>query len=214
MKKQCSVLVVLLAICSLGNLYAQKIGLRAGLNFANMLMKDKDETYSDDFNSRLAYHIGPVAEFQMCSRSSLETGILLSSKGYKWEVGENKVTFSPMYFQIPVNVRFFMPVGDMKPFLLAGPYLGYGIGGKGKNENGTTEENDIKWGNDKKKDDLKPLDFGLNFGFGIVLPFGLEANAFYELGLGNAVIDPENGAKVQNRVFGLSLAYKYDLKKK
>jgi hypothetical protein len=179
-----------------------------------MLMKDDDATYSDDFKMKLGWHFGGVGELELNDNMSVEAALMLSSKGYKYEDEDWDVknTFSPLFLHIPILFKYGVPVGDFKLFGQAGPYLAYGIGGKTKvtSDNPLIEDSDesIKWGSGDD-DDLKPLDFGLNIGAGIAFEMGLEANLFYELGLGNHAIETEGGTKIANRVFGISFAYKF-----
>jgi hypothetical protein len=222
MKNLTKVFLVAMIVSFATESFAQvNFGIKAGVNLANMIMKDDDNTYSDDYKSKLGFQVGPVVEFGFNDMISLETGLLLSTKGYKvedsgsdmginWEY-DDKINI--MYLNIPVNARVGFGVGGMRIYGAVGPYFGVGLSGKYKGEytlNGETEEEeeDLDFGNDEDESDLKRLDYGLSIGAGAA--FGaFEVGLNYDLGLANLSPNTENGNKINNRVFSITAAYKF-----
>lgn len=193
-----------------GNLSAQKLYVKGGLNFSNMLFKADDETLSDDFKSRTAYHVGLAAEFPISKIYSFETGLLLSAKGFKMSEGDFESKMNLTYLDIPLTAKATFDVGSVKVFGLFGPYVGIGLSGKSKftendGENETIEK-DVNWGSDDDSD-MKRLDFGLTAGAGIeIKAFQIGLN--YSLGLAN--LNPESDdMTLKNRVLGISVAYRF-----
>jgi opacity protein-like surface antigen len=195
--------------------YAQIIAVQGGLNLSNMMEKDDDETYSDDYNTKPGFHLGVTAEFPLSDANSFQTGLLVSTKGMKIDesddFGSYEVTANLVYLEIPLLFKkSFELNGGNKFFGAVGPYIGYGVAGTIKSKvdfMGETEEDeeDINWGSDDE-DDIKPFDFGLSIGA------GLEVNSFlfgisYDYGLANMAIDTDNGYMLQNRVIKFSLGY-------
>ncbi len=187
--------------------FAQSIGIKAGLNMANMLVKDDDETYSDDYEMKPGLHLGVVAELPLSDPIALEAGLLFSMKGFKMEENGVEAETNLNYLDIPVNLKAGFDVGNAKLIALAGPYFGIGLSGKTKIEGGGEEiEEDIEWGNDEVEDDLKRLDFGLGLGAGV--EFGaIGVSAVYNLGLSNISPFTEGGYKVSNRAIQVSVSY-------
>ncbi len=209
------VIVALFAISIKG--YAQTFGARAGFNLSNMLIKDNEDTYSDNFKMKPGFHLGATAEFPINETFAFETGLLLSTKGAKESESESGYDYSSVinlyYFDIPLTGKAYYSVGNVKIFGLFGPYVGIGLSGKTKySETGSSDYNEsVKWGNDSDNDDLKRMDFGLTFGGGVVFN-AFEVGLCYNLGLKNISSDTGDGFKINNRVLGISLGYKFAAK--
>lgn len=218
MKNLLKLFVVILAISATSTLQAQEIGIKGGANFANILVKDNDETYSDDFKSLLGFHAGVTVDFPFTDMLAFQTGALLSGKGFKVEDEDKdydiaiKHTTSIMYIDVPLHLKATFGSDDLKIFALAGPYIGIGLSGKAKSEitfAGETEkdEEDLKFGS-TEEDDLKRLDYGVSVGAGIEIN-QITIGATYNLGLANLAPVSENGYKINNRVFQISVGYKF-----
>lgn len=223
MKNLMKITIVVLVTMLLTDVYAQKVGVKAGLNLANMLTKDDEETYSDDYDMKPGFHIGATLEFPLSDMISFEPGLMLSTKGFKMsiegsEMGisyENEIKVNLVYLDIPLNLKAGLDVGGAKVYGLVGPYVGIGMTGKMKGEvtvGGETveDEDDIEWGSDEEKSDLKRLDFGLTVGAGVEVS-SFEVGLSYGLGLANISPYTEDGYKVANRVFAISVGYKFEL---
>lgn len=214
-------LIVGIAFIMATESYAQTFGVKAGLNLSNMLAKDDDDTYSDDYKMNPGFNIGATAEFPITEMFSFETGLLLSTKGFKiseeetfmgetWKF-EGKMNL--FYLDIPLTAKASFNLGGTKIYGVFGPYIGMGISGKNKVEftamgETETDEKDIKWGSDEDEDDLKRFDFGLTMSAGIEISsiqFGLS----YGLGLANISPYTDGGTKFSNRVLGISVGYKF-----
>lgn len=114
-----------------------------------------------------------------------------------------------MYLEIPLNA-----VVNFDGFYLgAGPYLGYAISGKykakytGTGEEDSSLEKDLKIGNNK--DEIKPLDFGLNAMAGYKLTNGLNFGLNYGLGLANTGAEGNNDYKASNRVISFLVGFSF-----
>ncbi len=183
---------------------------------------------------KLAYHIGATVDYGFSDAISLQTGLLLSSKGYKYDLeqdldddetveGYDKYTFN--YLEIPIHVAY--KINDNFQ-VFAGPYLAFGIGGKNKwdvtykyDGDSDTDSVEIKYKavfGEVKDEDLGEdedaygaLDFGFDFGIGYQTG-PILINAGYSLGLGNLTadyggdFDPKD-MKTSNRVITLSVSY-------
>lgn len=221
MKNLMKLLIVGIAFIMATESYAQTFGVKAGLNLSNMLAKDDDDTYSDDYKMNPGFNIGATAEFPITEMFSFETGLLLSTKGFKiseeetfmGETWKFEGEMNLFYLDIPLTAKASFNLGGAKIYGVFGPYIGMGISGKNKVEftamgETETDEKDIKWGSDEDEDDLKRFDFGLTMSAGIEISsiqFGLS----YGLGLANISPYTDGGTKFSNRVLGISIGYKF-----
>ena len=220
-------LFALMFVLSLaGQVHAQSIHLKGGLNLASMNF-DNEWFDDDDISWKAGFIAGATVEFPITTMLSLETGMLFASKGYKSEYEESfpewneeysaEETVSLLYVDIPITAKALFNVGDIDIFLTAGPYVGIGITGTYKAEwkdtwNGHTDsgsiEEDIEWGSGDD-DDLKRLDFGLLVGAGV--EFGsLTVGAAYGMGLAN--ISPHDVVDINNKTISITLGYKINFK--
>lgn len=239
MKNFARIMLVLMLTSMSCLLYAQTFGVKAGLNLSKMMMKDDDNNYSDEFKSNLGFHFGPTVSFPITEAFSFETGLIISSKGFRFDeewteefefkngpLGDlnqgsvsykMKMTMNPIYLEIPLTGRFTADLGGIQLYGLAGPYVAIGVGGKYKYEMelsipGLSEKESgsekINWGSDEDEDDLKRLDMGLNIGGGIQIG-QISAGLQYGLGLANVSPGTDGGAKAKNRVFSITLGYRF-----
>ena len=204
--------------------FAQTLGIRAGLNLSNILSKNDDDIYSDNFKMNPGFHIGAVVEFPITEIFSFETGLLLSTKGYKNNEGatiltetiEYKSRLNLLYVDIPITSKIFFNLGDAKIYCTLGPYFGVGLIGRYNIEvtiMGETEINDkdIQWGSDEENDDMKRLDFGLTAGAGVEINT-IQVGLFYGLGLANISTNTDRGSIANNRILGISVGFKFSRK--
>lgn len=197
-------LIVVLMVSMTSESFAQTYRVKAGLNLSTMIFRfDKGAPVSPD---KLNYglNLGATAEFPINDLFSFETGLLLSYKGAKMDgIIARTASLSPLYLEIPLNIKETYKINGGKVYGAIGPYLGIGIYGIGKYEN-TTEK--IVWGTSAASD-LKPFDFGLSFSGGFEIDvFQLGLN--YGLGLVN--IANINNTTVKNKVIGITIGYKFD----
>ena len=199
---------------------AQTIGVKAGLNMSNMIMKDDEGTSSDEFKMNPGFHIGPTVEVSLNDMFSVEAAILFSTNGFKTNQAsdgfEYKGKLNNFYVDLPVTAKVAFPVGGIKIYGELGPYIGMGLTGKSKYEityGGETESNTetIKWGSDAENDDFKRLDFGAVAEAGVEIS-SIRIGVSYGYGLANISSYTEGGTRVSNRVLGLSVGYTFGAK--
>ncbi len=215
MKNLVKLLIVVILLTMTTGSYAQiRFGVKGGLNLANMLYKDKYDTYSKDYKMKAGFHIGMTLEFSISEKFAIEPGLLYSLKGFKMEDSGITNSFNLNYLEIPINAVYKIDLGSGKILIFAGPYFAYGISGKMKSSeamfgaNMNEKELKLELGNDKDKDDLKALDYGLNFGAGFEI-VGVTIGLQYGLGLANLSLYTEDETKFKNRVVGISVGYKF-----
>lgn len=211
---------------SLFSLSAQELSIVGGLNFSNMVDKDNydNNAKEDNYKSRIGGHVGLLLGFDLSENISLQTGLMLSTKGYKIvdkEDGEKIVVTSKLnYLDIPLLASYNYEINDdFKIYAGLGPVLGLAISGKevfkGKDSYTGEKAKEIEkftFGSNEERDDYKRLDVGLMIQAGVrydKYKFGL----FFNHGLLNVSNYSEDGYREKNKVFGISAAYVIDLKK-
>ncbi|MBW6537467.1 MAG: PorT family protein [Mariniphaga sp.] len=205
--------------------FAQIVNLKGGVNFANMAITD-NQNIREDTQMRSGFHAGATYGFPTGKNLIFESGLYLSSKGYKsidklMHQGQNyehSEQLNLLYLEIhPLAVRAITNPGIVKIYGTAGPYLSYGLKGTrreediaGRNSHITT--NKIDWGSGR---DVGRLDYGLSLGAGLSID-PIQIGVSYSLGLFNIrnslgdMIFPIFGKvsdSAKNHVFGISLGY-------
>ncbi|WP_109852515.1 porin family protein [Aquimarina sp. AU58] len=192
-----------------------EVGLKAGVNYVNnVLVNDKIGINGSDNEYRFGYHAGIFVRIKFTDKFLLNTELLFSNKGYKFE-GLRNANAQPSgsgnlhlnYLNLPI--LFGYNIFDKLIFEL-GPELGYLLSAKSKFGTETIDVKNI-WDND--------LDFGLSAGLAYSVMENWMIGIRYTHGISSVLKDvvlrnDENGTprdgnlKFQNRTFQLSLFYK------
>src|SRR5690554_923139 len=199
MKKTMMVLLLSLLVGG-STLFAQGLGLRAGLNFQNLT---GDEVFFEDAKMTPRFNIGVDYEIAVAPDFYFTPGLLFATKGSKYEFLGEDIQIGLNYLEVPLNLVYKPVLGDGNLIVAFGPYVGYGLGGKAKSDEGDT---DIDMGSDEEEDNFKALDMGANLSFGYMFGAGLSLQFNTQLGLVNISHDDD---AVKNTGFGLSLGYRF-----
>jgi carbohydrate-binding DOMON domain-containing protein len=206
-----------------------KIGIKAGMNFSNVIMKDEDGNQTAT-QSMPGFHVGANVEIPIADDFYIQPGVLYSTKGFKQK--ENGFAYSTnfrataSYIEVPVNVLYKPKLAAGRLLLGAGPYLAYGTGGTWRSDT-NIQIGDVVGGNVGKiifRKDLadgeyetylygKPLDYGVNFLVGYEFSNQLSVQLNAQAGLAN--LEPayggiKHGGKLKNTNFGISVGYKLE----
>jgi hypothetical protein len=193
--------VIAVAILTVGSAQAQfKFGARAGVNLTTFTGDVEDAKFKPGFQ------VGVVGDYSVSEVFAIQPGLVYAQQGCSTEESGAKFTANLNYIQLPVNAQYKLDLGGTKLLLQAGPYLGFGLGGKTKGkEDGVSVSMDIKMGSG---DDalLKAFDFGVGVGAG--LQFGnIQAALGYNIGLANIAPDVEDSGTTKNSGLALTLTY-------
>ena len=147
-------------IFALNGLYAQRAGIKAGFNLAhsNYAVEGLGITTSN----LPRYQVGVVGEMPLWKSLYLNSGINYTIKGVSLSFLGSDIEFPISYLEVPVNVSYKYDLGLARVFGITGPYVAYGL--KAKSTKGK-DVNDISFGSND--DEMKRIDYGLNFGTGI-----------------------------------------------
>jgi hypothetical protein len=220
MKKFTKVFMLLVFFSASAPSFAQKFGVKAGLNLSTFMIKDDDQNYSDDLKLKPGFHLGATGEFPISGKFSFTTGLLFSTKGYK-EKGEINFGSGTLgtytgfanvnYLEVPLTPKVTFGSGTTKFYLTAGPYVAIALSGKAKIEvksGGQTEKNSekIEFGSDNGE--LRRLDFGLTAGAGVEIE-NFQIGLSYGYGLATLSNHTDNGYRVKNRLLSFSVGYRF-----
>lgn len=215
MKNLILAFIAIIALIVATPTFAQvKFGLKGGLNLTNMLAKDNNENLSKDYKVKMGFHLGATATFSISKKFGLESGILFSTKGFKAESLNIKRTVHVNYLELPILAVYKIDLGRANLLIHAGPYFGYALSGKLKTDkpvlgpNNNAKEEDLKIGTDKLKDDIRPLDWGLNIGTGVEIN-NITVGIQYGAGIANISAYTDNKTVIKNSAFYVSLGYKF-----
>lgn len=181
-------------------------GLKAGVNLPKYSF-GKENADNGETNTTVNFHVTGYMEAPLGGMFSIQPALSLQGKGGEFfDSGTTEVKQNTMWIEVPVNFVAKFPAGGTNFFLGAGPYGAAAIGGQNKTTTGSaSSESDLDFGNDPG-DDLKGMDFGLNFIGGVELNSGFSIGAGYGLGLTDLRPSGSGGnGKQTNRVLSFSV---------
>jgi|WetSurMetagenome_2_1015567.scaffolds.fasta_scaffold07792_5 hypothetical protein len=171
-----------------------------GLNISTMAMKDAGVRYQ--MRNRVGIHFGQIFNIRVSNNFDLQPGIMLTSKGSNYKIDSAEYSIAPVCLEIPLNVAFTAGWEKVKISVLGGAYFAYGVGGYKIDPNGNFRF--LSYGSGELRD-LKPLDFGLNYGVGINIK-GRLLSVRYSRGFTNLSTSHNAGSETKNRVFSISVS--------
>lgn len=186
--------------------WAQKVGVKGGLNFTNLTNLDSN---LDDPNMRTGFHLGGFVSMPITKQIALRPELYYIQKGSSFTAnilgGAAEFTNKVDYLELPVLID----VEVMGPIhFQMGPYFSYLLNaGYDFSWLGTSTEGDIN------KSDLNPLEVGAAVGLSFHLE-NLEVGARYGMGLTKLGLDQKIGdftieaSETKNQSFILSVGFR------
>jgi hypothetical protein len=195
------IVISVLLICIFSDLNAQlRTDYVIGLNISTMTMKDAGVTYH--MRNRVGLHFGQIFDISINDNLALQPGLLLTSKGSNYKIDTSEYSISPIFLEVPVNVAFSAGLEWIRLSAFGGAYVAYGVGGYRIDPNGDFRF--LSYGSGGLHD-MKPFDFGLNYGVGISIK-GMLLSVRQSYGLTNLSSSQKAGSEVKNRVTGISVS--------
>lgn len=194
-------------------------GILGGANMQNLNGKDvKGDKLENDMI--IGYHVGVNVQIPIAPQFYFQPGLMFSTKGGENTEGLITSKYNLSYIELPLNLVYKAQLGGGYFMLGFGPYVAYGIAGKGTFTGGAvTVESDVEFkkaveiGDPLTTPYFKPLDAGANIFFGYELAMGIFAQFDAQLGLININPEdkrlPDNKLAIKNTGFGLSLGYRF-----
>ena len=170
------------------------IGIKGGLNFANVDIKDVST------DSRTGFHGGAFMLFKF-SKIGIQPELIFSKQGNSFKFNSQELKANYDYINIPIILKLYTVAGIN---IQVGPQFGFIT--KAEQDvpdliNSTVTKQDVK-------DQLKGSDISAAIGLGWDLPFGLIIDARYNLGL-SKINDSSGSSEAKNQVFQVALGYKF-----
>lgn len=160
------------------------LGLKAGLNFANVDTSNPGQTY----NNRTGYHAGAFVNIKL-TKLAIVPEVIYSVQGSDISTATSSQALELAYVNIPILVKFYL-IGGLN--LQAGPQFGFLA-------SATQGGTDIK-------DFVKGTDTSIALGAGFdISKFVIDAR--YNLGM-SEVNDVAGSNAAKNQVFQLSVGFK------
>lgn len=208
-----------------------KVGLRAGINFSNLNIKDEADK-NRTTQSVPGIQVGLTADISLMGNFYVQPGLMYASRGFKQETEGSLgygVNFEVKanYFEIPVTFLYKPALGNGKLIVGAGPYIGFGMGGSWTSDSEVVVQGDIVIGN---KGDLifrndgleggnlesynygRSVDYGVGFLLGYEHKSGIYLQGNTQVGIANLQsqygdFKPKGSAR--NSSVGISVGYKF-----
>ncbi|MDH6356291.1 porin family protein [Parabacteroides sp. PF5-9] len=182
------------------------VGVRAGGAYSSLVQKVENVHRS---GSRCGYSVAGVVDIPFYKRFSLRPELGFVNQGgsfYSGQDFEGMALFNKYWYyslQIPVNVAYTFPVGDVHFFVFGGPVVDISLFGKMRTKD---TELDLHFGHSEEKD-LKPFDLGVSLGFG-----GEYKNFFFTINsivgtLDRRAVDREGESSVFQNNVTISIGY-------
>lgn len=198
MKKYLGIAALLLLVINHQSFALLKMGLKAGVNLANVEASGSDVDYS----LKPGFMAGAMAEIPvspgglMAARAELlyvQKGAETSYREFEGELSIEEFVFAPFLI-------FYFPSAGIQPFLEAGPEFGLNTLAKAETENDTRSITQ----------DWKDNNFSINLGGGLLVPAGkgdLVIDARYNLGLSDMTL---GGGSIKTKTNGIQFFLGYN----
>jgi len=224
-------LLALFAFMLIGSsCFAQlKWNIEAGLNYSNIRAKDREGNKANT-SSVPGIYLGLGVGIHLSDQFALQPTLVFAKRGFKQKEPShigwgNDFEAKVSYLELPVDLLYSLRIGPGNLLLAAGPYLGYGTGGKWTTS-GTVllgdimidGKGDIAFQNDSSYGDMntyvyaKPWDYGAHVKIGYLL-FNQYSLSF-DMQRGITDLQPnwsdyKPESSVRTRSFGVSLGYRF-----
>lgn len=160
-------------------------GVRVGVNLSSLGLDDKADGHCSMVTS---FHVGVCADIRLMDDLYINTSLLFSKKGYKYEhekVYDRKETVSAQFITIPVQLSYRLGLIQLN----LGPYVEYGVGGKIKSYGRSVDTFSY----------YDAFNYGLIVGAGVNLMQHFYFGGNYEVGMGD----------YSNRNIAISIGYNF-----
>ncbi len=169
-KKWLLPVLLVLMIFAVSEANAQfRFGVKGGYNLATVKF-NKDALKSDNVDG---FHVGPIFEFMFDGPIGVDFGLLYTRKGFFSEDKDSGITND--FLEVPVNLKIKLGLPVLSPYVAAGPYASFIVGGEKSIKNIVSGfENQLK---------AKTFGAGLNFTAGVEVMSRVQVGLTYNMGI-------------------------------
>lgn len=222
-------LFLFLFLCISGICFAQiKWDIQAGLDYSNITAKDRDGNQAQT-SAVSGIRLGLGANIPLFNRWAVHPALVYAKRGFQQDGAPSHIGWGKdfkavvSYIELPVDLLYLLKIGPGNLSLAAGPYIGYGTGGRWATEGSVLigdiridSKGDVAFQNDNSYGDMntyayaKPWDYGVHFEIGYILFDHYSLSL--EMQQGIADLQPRFGdykpkSSVRNKSWGISLGY-------
>lgn len=173
-------------------------GYLFGVNLTTMSVRVNGISYPAE--RPFAIHFGQYFEIPFNDNFAFEPALKFSAKGADYKIDSTDFSISPIYFEVPLNVKLRFGSRSVKVSLYGGPYFACGIGGYKIIPGG--ELKDIRYGKNDYND-MRRFDIGYNLGAGISIK-GFSVSVQYGVGLSDISPVSALNTEMKNQVIGIT----------
>ena len=192
-----------------------QLGLKAGLNIANVGGSDADNLVDEDFDisldSKTGFEGGLFFMYQFSKMFAIQPEAYYSMKGATYTEDEGELTLSLDYIEVPLLFKLLIPIqgSNVRPAIFVGPSVGFNTTANVKVEYDGETILDLDL-----KDETTSTEFSLVFGGGV--GFGVGNNEVgveirYILGLNSFDDASEDPFDVTNNVLNFNAYFGFSL---
>ena len=167
-------------------------GLKAGVTFANVLLApDLPPGFSK--SARTGFLGGAFAQARLSDVFSVQLEAFYTQKGFEVSSAAGKATYRLDYLEFPLTAKATFGSGLLRPYLFAGPSVGYRLSAGAESGVGSAD----------LRDATRTTDVGVDLGAGVLYRpnggTGLLLEARYSVGLVNIFNTGPAGGTVNTR---------------
>jgi hypothetical protein len=166
--------------------------------FVSAKVSESFEGATVTLDSRSGFAAGLGMTRNIARDISFAPEFLYVQKGFDQTSGTDEFKFKLSYIEIPVLFRAMFTGGSARPFVTAGPAIGFRVSCSGEASSGGNSISEDCSATDGP--DLKSTDFGVVVGAGVMFR-NLTLTARYDAGLANIEKNPPAGESLKNRAF-------------
>lgn len=202
-------LTVFIALSSAS--FAQKVGFKMGVSFANVNIGDDDE-YIENKKALIAPHLGFPVDIPVYEGMYIHTGLMTRASGFRYEserfygdvfggnfeIKDSREMLIIWYLDFPLYFGYKYQMDEVSFFGMAGPYFDYGVYStilyKGEGKDWDNEK--VKFG-EPNDDDQDVWLYLNNWDVGLGIEAGVQYNRFqlslaYRMGFSDILYVPED----------------------
>lgn len=184
-------------------------GFTGGAAFANV--RNKVPGHADHSDSKVGFTAGVFYEYAYNNHFSFQPALNFVQKGGKGENDNFTYDYRFNYLEVPLNFLYYFKSKGPRFFVGLGPWFAAGISGKATTNDGSgATSQDIQFGSNDAKDDLKTFDLGANALVGCKLTNGFLISAGYSAGLHSITFHND---KLMNYYLSVRIGYALASKK-
>ncbi len=167
---------------------------------------------NSDADMKIGYSVGVGMDYAITDMWAFQTGLNFTSKGCKESEDGATAKFNPVYLDIPLLAAVKLPISEGNTFVInAGPYVGFGLGGKITVEQGGAEVGAKLFKKVDGADEavMNRCAVGLQYGVGFELGYRYLLNLTGQYGFTNMIKESWAHESNKNLAFLITVGYRF-----